>query len=116
MRENSATNQHTRRPIIDDVPLPPDTNCSDDWEFWDGECRIFHGVTDRTICDADGRKVAEVETTGTQLPDGSIDTKESSPWVTVYVSTDSGLSPSQALRLAAHLIDAALEVHGWTAK
>lgn len=112
----TATNHQYRRRIPDDVPLPPDTNCRDDWAFWDGECRVFYGVAERVVHDSQGKKIAEVETSGTQFPDGSIDTEESWPWITVYTSTDYGLTRSQALCLAAHLIDAALEVDGWTAK
>lgn len=106
--------QQTRQPIVDDVPLPPDTNCRDDWGFWDGECRVFYGVTERVVHDSQGNKVAEVETSGTQFRDGSVDTEESWPRITVYTSTDYGLTARQALTLAGWLIDAALEVDGWT--
>jgi hypothetical protein len=110
MRENSATT-----PVnLDQIPLPAGaTPSGDGWAFWDNKFRMFRGA-ERVVLDDAGEKVAEVETGGTQLPSGCVDTAECPPTIDVYVMSDDGLTAVQALALAAHLVSAAVETNGWT--
>jgi hypothetical protein len=99
-----------------DVPLPVGASAvCESWAFWDNQFRIFHGA-DRVVSDRAGDKVAEVQTGGIQLPDGSIDTSECPPRVDVYLHTDEGLTGNQARELALLLALAADEVDPWAGR
>lgn len=115
MREKSAT-RSTQEP---DVQLPPGAIAEvNGWAFWGNQFRIFHGA-ERIVSDAAGKKVAEVETSGIQLPDGSIDLAPTArPLVSVRLSFDGidGLTAVQARELAVYLVAAADETDRWSAR
>jgi hypothetical protein len=96
-----------------DVPLPAGAVAEPDgWAFWDNECRIFHGV-DRVVLNGAAEIIAEVRTTGMQLPDGSVDNEEDAPTIDIYMAIAGDLTSAQVRELAAVLLEAAAEVGGW---
>jgi len=103
----TTTNPHP------DVPLPPGTASSDDWQSGPTypSYRIINGA-DRGI---DGTEV-EVWTSATQFADGSIDTDDDPPAVRVRSSWEDGITAGQARQLARALIAAADEIDGWVVK
>ncbi|WP_131829103.1 hypothetical protein [Mycobacterium numidiamassiliense] len=58
--------------------------------------------------------IAEVRTSGMQLPDGSVDNGEDEPRIDICPYIGEGLTSEQARKLASVLLDAAAEVDAWT--
>jgi len=96
-----------------DVPLPAGAVADDDaWAFWDNECRFFRGA-DRVVLNGAAEVIAEVRTSGMQLPDGSIDNGEDEPRIDIHTYIGEGLTSAQSRELASILLEAAAEIDAW---
>jgi hypothetical protein len=99
-----------------DVPLPAGAVVDDDaWALWDNECRMFRGP-DRVVLNGAAEIVAEVRTTGMQLPDGSVDNGEDAPTIDIYMSIPGDLGSAEVRKLAAMLLEAADQIDGWVTR
>lgn len=97
------------------ISLPAGAEAGDDaWYQFNYECRVFRG-RERVVLNGAAEVVAEVRTTGVQYPDGSIDTGEDAPTIDISVTTEE-LTGSEAIELAAALVDAAAELLGWAGR
>jgi hypothetical protein len=94
------------------IPVPPGAEARHDWESDDPPRLPWRIVYGRTRKLKDGR--GEVETSALQYADGTINTADDPPRISVNTYTDDGLTIAEARELAAMLMDAADEVDGWT--
>jgi hypothetical protein len=93
------------------VPLPPGAQ-GDIWADDDPQAyRVIYGVP-RGVT---GHELA-LQTSALQYADGSINTTDDPPRVSLDIHYDAGLTSAQARELAASLIEAADEVDGWVAR
>jgi hypothetical protein len=100
---------------LPDVPLPAGAVAvadDDACALWDNGCRMFRGP-DRVVLNGAAEIIAEVRTTGMQLPDGSVDNAEDAPTIDICLSTPGDLTSGKARELAATLVAAADELDGW---
>lgn len=98
-----------------DVPLPAGADWPDEgigWEPDDPQAyRVIYGVT-RGVAGHD----LLVQTSALQYADGSINTTDDPPRVSLDIHDDDGLTSAQARELAAALVEAADELDGWVTK
>jgi hypothetical protein len=95
-----------------DVPLPAGAKDDGIWENDDPQpYRVVYGVP-RGV---DGQDLV-LQTSALQYADGSINTTDDPPRVSLDIHYDDGLTSDQARDLAAALIEAADEVGGWVAR
>jgi hypothetical protein len=94
------------------VALPAGAIDSESWAFWDNDFRTFHGA-DRFVLNGAGEVIAEVRTSGVQLPNGSVDNVEDAPTIDVCICDASDLSADQAQDVALALLNAAADVRRW---
>lgn len=94
-----------------DVPTPPGAEPDNWWDDDPQDFRVLYGVS-RGV---DDHKLI-VQTSALQYRDGSINTSDDPPRVSVDIHYDSGLSSSQARELASVLLEAAAEVDGWAGR
>jgi hypothetical protein len=96
-----------------DVRLPAGAVADDDaWALWDNECRMFRG-TDRVVLNGAAEIIAEVRTTGMQLPNGSVDNGEDAPTIDIYMAIAGDLNSDEVRELASALVEAADEIDAW---
>jgi hypothetical protein len=101
---------------VPDVPLPAGAVADDGaWALWDNECRMFRGP-DRVVLKGAAEIVAEVRTTGMQVPDGNVDNGEDAPTIDIYMAIPGDLTSAQVRELAAVLLEAAAQVDGWVTR
>jgi hypothetical protein len=99
-----------------DIPLPAGAVADDDaWALWDNECRMFRGP-DRVVLNGAAEIIAEVRTTGMQLPDGSVDNGEDAPTIDIYMEGGGDLTSEQVRELAAIFLEAADQIDGWVTR
>ena len=114
MRENSAT---LLKIALDSVAVPVSASASewfdlDDrpWRFVRGQERIVTEGADNQWSTGE----VSVQAEGAQYENGALDDDDTDPpGVLVNIHTDDRLTPDQARRLAAELVNAANEVEGW---
>jgi hypothetical protein len=92
-------------------PLPAGAEPDNWWEDDPQDFRVVYGVS-RGVEDHD----LIVQTSALQYPDGSINTSDDPPRVSLDIHYDSGLSSVQARELASVLIECADEIDGWAGR
>jgi hypothetical protein len=94
------------------VPLPAGTEDDGIWTDDDPQpYRVIHGVP-RGVT---GHELA-LQTSALQWADGSINTTDDPPRVSIDIYYDDGLTSAQARDLAASLIEAADEIDRWATR
>jgi hypothetical protein len=93
------------------VPLPAGAEDDGTWTDDDPQppYRVIYGVPRGVV----GIELA-LQTSALQYADGSINTTDDPPRVSLDIHPDDGLTGQQARDLAASLLEAADEVEGWS--
>jgi hypothetical protein len=94
------------------VPVPAGAEDDGTWEDDEPQpYRVIYGVPRGVV----GHELT-LQTSALQYADGSINTTDDPPRVSLDIHEDDGLTSAQARDLAASLIEAADEVDGWVTR